>query len=282
MASFRDRFFTPKVARAMLSPSGMLVAGGSAAVVILAGGGLLALPAAALAWGARVLVAVPRNQRHAAIDAYALSEPWKQYMLGAEKTKRRFDEIVKTTKNGPIKDRLLTMAERLDAGLLDCWRIASRGDEIDEALQRLDTEQAMVERATLRQSIGGRAPTEAEASTLRSLDSQLATADRMQGISADAQARLRLLDARLDELVAKAVEVSVGAGDSSWLSQEVDGVVEELEALRLALEDTNAAARRGAGTDLPPELGSSTTDSAPPRPGTLPPPPPGQTFPPQP
>jgi len=52
---------------------------------------------------------------------------------------------------------------------------------------------------------------------------------------------LRLLDARFDELVARGVEVSIGTGDTDVLGNDVDGLVTELESLRIALEETNAA-----------------------------------------
>ncbi len=262
MPSFRDRFFTPKVARAILSPSGMLLAGGAAAATILAGGGLLAVPAAVIAWGARVFAAVPRGRSNTRIDPFVLSEPWRTYVQGAQSAKLRFDRIVKSTGSGPIRDRLGSLSDRLDAGLDDCWRIARQGDEIDAALQHLSTAEAQRELAYLDDQLQGRQPTAAQASTIRSLQAQLESAGRMQAVSQNANDRLRMLDARLDELVAKAVEVSVGARDSGWLSEEVDTVVSELESLRLALEDTNAAASG--------------------RPAELPDPPRQQTFPPTP
>ena len=51
--------------------------------------------------------------------------------------------------------------------------------------------------------------------------------------------RLRLLDARFDELIARAVEVSVGSGDSDVLGHDVDQLVSELESLRVAMEETD-------------------------------------------
>ena len=54
--------------------------------------------------------------------------------------------------------------------------------------------------------------------------------------------RLRLLDARFDELVARTVEVSVGSGDTDVLGNDVDGLVTELESLRIAMEETDRAA----------------------------------------
>lgn len=276
MAGFRDRFFSPKVARAILSPSGMLLAGGAAAATILVGGGLLAVPAALVAWGARVFAAIPRGKQNPRIDAYGLSEPWRTYVLGAQSAKLRFDRTVKGTSPGPIRDRLAGLSDRLDAGIEDCWRVAQRGDDIDEALNNLSTAEAQVDLARLRRQLGGQPATGATAATIQSLEAQLQSAARMQAVSKDANDRLGLLNARLDELVAKGVEVSVGAADGGWLSDEVDGVVSELESLRLALEDTNAAAGR-----RPNGYGVAPAADAPP--AVLPPPttePGAQTSPP--
>lgn len=267
MASFRDRFFTPRVARAILSPSGILLAGGAAAAAILAGAGLLAVPVAAAAWGVRVLAAVPRTSRGPDIDPFVLSMPWRDYVQGAKSAKLRFDRTVKGTAPGPIRDRLTDLSARLDDGIADCWRIAKRGDDIAAALQNLSTTEAQIELANMRQRLRGTTPSDAQRSTMRSLEAQMESAQRMQGIVRDADERLRALDARLDELVAKAVEVSVGATDSAWLSNEVDVVVGELESLRQALDDTNAAAGRTPVT-MPEPLPSPEQ-----RPQTFPPPP---------
>jgi hypothetical protein len=64
-------------------------------------------------------------------------------------------------------------------------------------------------------------------------------------VAAEARDRLRLLDARLDEAVARAVELSLGAGDVSaagGLQGDVDQLVEEMEALRVALDDAGPTA----------------------------------------
>src|SRR6266508_1901404 len=68
--SFRDRLFTPKVANAMMSPGGILLAGAGAAVAIVAGAPLaLAAGVGVLAWGGRVLVAMPSNPTRPAPSA---------------------------------------------------------------------------------------------------------------------------------------------------------------------------------------------------------------------
>jgi hypothetical protein len=249
--SFRDRFFTPPVARAMMSPLGILLFGGAAAVGIVAGLPIVAgLGVGVAAWAGKVFTAIPKDAKSDRIDAFTLSEPWRSYVQSAQTTKLRFDRTVDGTRPGPIRDRLADLSKRLDEAVEDCWRIASRGDDIDHALAQVNSVQAQYELAEARQQLRQR-PTPSLESTVRSLEAQLASAQRMQNVSHDARDRLRLLDARLDELVARAAEVSVGAADSGGLSDEVDGLATELEALRLALEETDGAAGRSAAAAPP-------------------------------
>jgi len=60
-------------------------------------------------------------------------------------------------------------------------------------------------------------------------------------VASQARHRLQLLDARLDEAVARAVELSLNAdvGALGGLGSDVDAVVGDMEALRQALEETN-------------------------------------------
>jgi hypothetical protein len=78
--------------------------------------------------------------------------------------------------------------------------------------------------------------------TLASLRAQLASADRLDRVTAEAESKLRLLQAQLDEAVARAAELSVKAGDVGELAgvgDDIAHVVDEMEALRLALEETS-------------------------------------------
>jgi hypothetical protein len=70
----------------------------------------------------------------------------------------------------------------------------------------------------------------------------------------DARTQLRLLDARLDEAVTRAVELSLrsaGDADVSGLGSDVESLVQDMEALRAALEDV----------DGPDEVGGTTATS---------------------
>ena len=81
---------------------------------------------------------------------------------------------------------------------------------------------------------------ETYARTAEALNSQLASARRLEDVIGRADAELRLLDARLAEAVTRAIELSAHAGDATDLGRlgdDVDGVVSEMEALRQALDE---------------------------------------------
>lgn len=239
---FRDRFFTPPVARAMTSPLAIVLAGGAAAASIVAGLPLIAaVGVGAVAWGARVALAIPRAPKPERIDPFTLGEPWRTFVRAALQARARFDRTVQTTRPGPLRDRLAEIGERVGTGVDECWQVANRAQEIENALQQLDTREARAELAALEQESG--ATPEHRASTAEALRAQIGSAERMAAVVDDARDRLRLLDARLDEAVARAVELSVDSGDTegmSGLSSDVDSVVTDMEALRQALEETSA------------------------------------------
>jgi hypothetical protein len=140
------------------------------------------------------------------------------------------------------------MSGRLDDGVDESWRIARRGHEIGEAIGKIDTVSAEAELADLRRQLGPDDPSPAHAQTIEALEAQLASARRLTALAERSRDRLRLLDARFDELLARSVEVSVGSGDTDVLGQDVDGLVSELEALRIAMDE---AGRAGEPTALP-------------------------------
>jgi hypothetical protein len=236
--SFRDRLFTPKVANAMMSPGGILLAGVGAAATILAGAPLaLAAGVGAVAWGARVALAMPKTTERP--QPNQLSEPWRGYAQQAQDAKKRFDGVVASVAPGPLRQRLETLSARLDEGVDESWRIARRGHEIGLAIGKINTDAARAELEDLRRSAAHEG---AVAETMKALEAQIASADRLTALAQKSRDRLRLLDARFDELLARTVEVSVGSGDSEGLGADVDDLVTELESLRVAMEETDRAA----------------------------------------
>ncbi len=247
--SFRDRFLTPPVARAITSPLGIVLFGVGAAASIVVGVPVIAAAGVgAAAWGGRVLAAVPRDDRSARVDPKALAQPWRGYAEEAQAAKGRFDQVVASVRTGPLRDRLEALSGRLDDGVDESWRIARRGQELDGAIGRIDTASAQVQLAELQRGARGRRPSPSEAATAQSLEAQLASARRLGDLRQRSVDRLRLLDARFDELLARTVEVSVGTGDTDVLGNDVDGLVHELEALRIAMEETDQATQL-PGTD---------------------------------
>ncbi len=242
--SFRDRFLTPPVARAMTSPSGILLAGVGASLAIATGLPLAAAPAIAVAaWGARVLAAVPKAKPEERIDPFTLPEPWRSSVVEALKAQVRYQSAVAAADAGPIRTRLEAIGERIDDGIHEAWRIARRGAQLVVAREGIDADAARRELA--------RVEADADATwaagsnierTAQALRSQIETAERLDTVLSDVRSQLQLLDARLDESVARAIELSVRVGDVDDLvgiDADVDGLVHEMEALRLALEETS-------------------------------------------
>ena len=251
--SFRDRFLTPGVARAMMSPGAILLAGAGASVAIATGLPLVVAPVVGVAaWAARVLAAVPRNAAERRIDPFELPEPWRSAVVEALKAQVRFTQAVDATERGPIRDRLEVIGQRIDEGIGEVHRIARRGVQLTAARAAVDADQAAralarIEREAAEPSAAG-SKVERTAEALRA---QLATAQRLEDLVVDARAQLQVLDARLDESVARAIELSVRVDDADALGAvgaDVDGLVEEMEALRLALEETTHDPSQAAGS----------------------------------
>src|SRR5438874_2047983 len=117
-------------------------------------------------------------------------------------------------------------------------RVARSGQSLDGAMANIDPKRVQWELEQCRNL----PPSPSTDRTRAALEAQLAATQRIGQIQSDTHARLRLLNARLDEAVAQAVELSVKGADVAELDQlglgdNVDNVVGEVEALRLGLEE---------------------------------------------
>jgi len=234
---FRDRFFTPRVARATTSPGAILATGIAAAAGVLAFGPFGVLAGLA-GYAARVALAVPRNPRGERIDPFAVNEPWRRFVSEAVQAQRRFAQAIKGMAAGPLQERLAEIGTRLDTGVEEVWRIARRGQLLAGARRQIDVRDAQWQLGQLPRAAEG----SPQYQTAQALQAQIDTAARMDGVINETIARLQLMDARLDEMVTRAVELSVQAdtsADLGGLGADVDGLVTEMEALRQALEDTS-------------------------------------------
>lgn len=244
-----ETFRTPAVARAVVSPSALLLAGAGTAVGILTGAPIIAAAAlGASLWAARVAAAAlfRKGPRREIIDPFAVGEPWRRFVQDALSAERRFDDTVRRTADGPLRERLDGLGERIHAGVRECWRIACQGAALQKGLQQFDIKEIREELALVEAEIDG-AGRNASASLRRTRDalaSQEKSFERVRAVAQDARDRLRVLNAQLDEAVARAIELSLSSadpGDISLLAGDIDTLVDDLESLRRAIEEAEAA-----------------------------------------
>lgn len=227
---FRDRFYTPKTANAILGWPILFGIGIGIGSVLLGLNPLLAIGAGLLGYGLGVLKAMPRDKR-TRIDPFTVQEPWRQFVQGAQQSATKLNETIDAATDGPIKDRMQGVREKLEHGMDETWQIARRGHEIDQAVRRLDPTALRSKLETLQGQADSR-------EAIASVEAQLESVERLKEQSTRTSNRLRLTQHRLDELVARATEVSIGAGDTDAYEHDVDDLVVELEGLRLAVEET--------------------------------------------
>lgn len=189
----------------------------------------------------------------ARIDPFTVNEPWRRAVQDALQARNRFAAAVSHARQGPFRDQLEAFAARIDHGVDECWRIAQQGQTIADARRRIDRRAAESELARI-EGAGEPEPGSAAAAIAAALEAQRSAAARLDRTLADTRERLRLLNARLDEAVARALELSVEAEKSAELAglgAQIDDVVTDMEALRAALEEVGGIGR-------PPELPGPT------------------------
>ena len=267
-----------KTAEAVTAPSAVLLAGAGTTAGVLLGAGLpLAIVIGAVAYGVRVAFGLPRKAKPERIDLARLSQPWRAYVKDAMEAERRYERAVATAEPGPLHDRLSEIGARLDAGVRECYRIGRRGAALDTGLAGLQTGIAWSDllhgldnykvpaevRERIQQgevihdnsSLTGelqRCGMDAQAlEKLEALQAQVLSAQRLSKVAEEARSRLELLNARLDEAVARAVELALSAEDATALTGlggDVDALVGEMESLRGALDEAGQASRGATAT----------------------------------
>jgi hypothetical protein len=199
----------------------------------------------AAAWAARVAIGIPRGPKRDKVNPSAVQEPWRSFVREAQSAQTRFDRTVSRMPQGPLRDRLAGVGERIADGVRECWRIACQGNNLQSAYYQLDVRSIEMDLAQLQAEKKASAADKSHAESLdraiAAVKSQQASAQRIGTVAKDASDRLRVLNAQLDEAVARAVELSVQAndvGDIRPLTDDVESLVGDLEALRQGLEET--------------------------------------------
>jgi hypothetical protein len=258
-----------RLAEAIMSPSSLLLGGAVGGIAIAAAGpgGLVAGVAAWLFATTRKLK--PKEVLRGAsapkrIDPFAINDPWRASVMNAMGAQMRFDRAVDSTSKGALRERLAGIRDKVGEAVEQCWTIAVQGDQLDDAIRELDVrDQAnnlkIAEEQIRRNSDPNRVGSlEARRDAIRS---QLESANRLVELSQSTEDRLRQLNAQLDELVVRGIELSVtgSSEDLTDLGIGVDSVLTEMEAVRQAMTETNRISRGRGPQAVDPETGTVAT-----------------------
>jgi hypothetical protein len=176
----------------------------------------------------------PPEDPLAGVDPGAVSPRFGAAVTAALDARRRYGDVLAGIRPGPVRDQLAALAVRVDAGVLAVWETTRRATDVARTLDALDPD-----RVTDDYKRAKRAGDDPELEEV--LAQRFGSVQRLLNTLDDTDERLRLLDARLGAVVAGAAEVALGtvggAGDVDALGAELDGVVDDLGALRSALDE---------------------------------------------
>lgn len=247
MASEIEKYRTPEVAKLAMSPMGISLAVVGVVAGLLAGSLVVGILLGFVLWASRIVVGIARQgpptgrSRSREIDPFALGEPWRHFVRDAMQARTRFAESVAHAGSGPLRDRLDSIGRRLDDGIDQTWQTAQKGHELRRARNRIDTESVRHRLSEAESQLDDMAVDDTAGRTVRALQSQLDSAERLDKVIDNAERQLRLLQAQLDEATARASELAAGASlgdtDLADVGADIDHVVDEMEALRLALDE---------------------------------------------
>lgn len=235
----------PALRRAVAAPSSWIAAGlGAGAGALLTGTlvGAVVIGLLALVGVVAVNLRLGRTSARQAVRyPRSLRQPWRYHARQAVEAERRFAAAVAAAGAGPVGERLARIDTRMADGAAEAVAVAQRGDELERALYKLESAVANERRiAELEQGD----VTPAEQALIDSLRAQVGTFRRLEATIGDTQQRLEVLNAQLDESVARALELNARSGDVTevepqlgGLGSEVDRVVTDLEALRRGLDE---------------------------------------------
>lgn len=243
--------FSRRMVVGATEPMAIMAAGGGAAAGVAVGGGIGgAVALAGVGWALAVVLPAARRGRRddpGPVGPTDLREPWRQFVTQAQDAQRRFTATVASVPAGPIHDRLQRLGERIGHGVQEAGRVARRGQSLDDVRRDIDT--FRIERQLDELEHEAPEPTVSRLRTADALRAQLATADRLDRILTATHDRLRFLAAHLGEAVARSFELSVetdGAAPIGEVDESLGDVIEEMEVLRQALDDTDLPGRTTA------------------------------------
>ena len=166
-----------------------------------------------------------------AAELAPLPARWQLFVADAVEVRRRWNEVVVGLRDGPVRDRLLELGDKIDSGVLAVHATASRAADAERIAATLDAERVTDEYKRAKRDPG------VDPVLLDALTARFTSVQRVLNALDDVDRQLRLLDVRLGAIVARGAEVALTAGQGSdELGRELDAVVAELGALQQSLD----------------------------------------------
>lgn len=165
------------------------------------------------------------------VELPPLPSRWAPAVAEAVEVRRRWHEVVAGLREGPVRDRLTELGDKIDAGVLAVHATASRAADAERIAATLDADKVTddYKRAKRDPSV--------DQALLDALSMRFTSVQRVLNALDDVDRQLRLLDARLGAAVARGAEVALSAGEGTDdLGRELDAVVAELTALQQSLD----------------------------------------------
>lgn len=148
-----------------------------------------------------------QRRRRERIDPFGVGEPWRRFVQEALQAEARYRQAVSGVAAGPLRERLDDIGRRIEQATHECWRIARRGDALQEAVSALDECGAKV---------------------------------RLEAMVTDAREQLVRLEVGLARAVNSAVELSARsahASDTAGVSHDLQRMEDEIATLRSAMDE---------------------------------------------
>jgi hypothetical protein len=165
--------------------------------------------AAGVAWAGRT--ALRKGAAKERIDPFTLTDPWRSFVQDAQSAQNRFARVVAGVQAGPLQERLGDINSRVADGVRAAWRTAQNGHTLHKMILE----------------VGGASE----------------SVTRMRSREKEFSDKLAALIKNLDEAVARAAELATGQlGGVDAVAEDVNGVVDDLEALRLSFEEVDGSA----------------------------------------
>jgi hypothetical protein len=175
------------------------------------------------------------------IDPRRLHEPWAGFVRDALDAQLRYQRA--RGERGPeeLRERLAALGARVGAAVGECWRLAVQGAELERLLAALEPLSELELRLVTLERIGPSSG--ADAGVAESLRRQLRSTERITAVRDDVHEHLAVLGLNLEQVVARAVELSFGTdeyGELGQLERRMDGLVADMEALRRVVDHSRA------------------------------------------